>query len=98
MKRLLKGLGLAILLTSMAWASNWDLPKETHAAWEQEHQEEIERYEEARGKTHRIVIDDDVYEGAYIDGMWYEPAELYQEVVDALMGELEYTIVEEETW
>ena len=91
---MLRILGLTILLISMAWASNWDLPKETHADWEAEHQEEIQRYEEERGKTYQIIIDGEVYEGAYIDGMWYEPAELYQEVVDAFMGEKEYIIVE----
>ena len=86
MKRILKILGLAVLLMSMAYASNWDLPKEAISRTS-DYCEALERYEEERGKTYRIVIGDDVYEGAYIEGMWYEPSELYQEVVDELLDE-----------
>ena len=89
-------MGLIILLASMAYASNWDLPQKSQLDRELEHREELQRYEEERGKIYRIVIDGEVYEGAYIDGMWYEPAELYQEVVDAFLGETPYTIEEGE--
>ena len=66
MKRVLRALGVIILLAAMAYASNWDLPKQSHQDWEEEHWEELQRYEEERGKTYRIVIGDDVYEGAYL--------------------------------
>lgn len=73
-KKIVKALGIAVLLIAMAYASNWDLPKQT---WEEAHQEELKAYEETRGQTHRIEIDGDIYEGVYIDGMWYEPLEVY---------------------
>lgn len=46
MKKILKGIGLALLFISMAYASNWDLPKETRADFTAEHQEEIRQYYE----------------------------------------------------
>ena len=79
MKKGLKVIGILLLLISMAWASNWDVPKES---WQDAHREEVQAYEEERAKVHQVVIGDDVYEGAYIDGMWYEAAELFQEVTD----------------
>ena len=73
MKKLLKIIGITILFISMAYASNWDLPKEDNSAY----LEALEKYEAERGRTYKIVIDGDVYEGAYIDGMWYEALEIY---------------------
>lgn len=66
MKKILKIIGLVILLLSMAYASNWDLPKETQADWEREHAEEIEAYLEARSEEW------EVYGGAL-------PSELFSE-------------------
>lgn len=81
--RMLKIVGICLLLIAMGYASNWDIPKETQADWEREHWEELKAYEEAKNaELPYVIINGDKYEGAYIDGMWYEPAELYQEVVD----------------
>lgn len=46
--KLLKGIGLALLLCAMGYASNWDLPPETKEDWEAEHWEALQAYEEAR--------------------------------------------------
>lgn len=78
----IKTVGLLLLIAAMMYASNWDLPK---SSWADEHQEELKAYEEARGKFYRVEIDGDIYEGAYIDGLWIEPAEIYQEVTEELM-------------
>ena len=74
MKKGVKIIGIILLLISMGWASNWDLPKEDRSA---EYVEALERYEAERGRTYKVIIDGDVYEGAYIDGMWYEALEIY---------------------
>lgn len=75
--KLIKGIGLILLLLSMAYASNWDLPEETRDSWLEDHAEEIAEYEESRERLPYVVINGEIYEGQYIDGMWYEPLEIY---------------------
>ena len=75
--KLIKRVGLLLLVLSMMYASNWDLPKETRESWRVDHAEEIAEYEKSKGELPRVVIDGDIYEGQYIDGMWYEPLEIY---------------------
>ena len=74
----IKIIGLLFLAAAMMYASNWDLPKGAS----KDYTEALRIYEEERNKNYVVIIDGDVYEGAYIDGMWYEPGELYQEVTD----------------
>ena len=71
MKRVLKVIGVLVLLSLMGCASNWDVPKED---WKEEHKEEIRAYEEAK-KTTTVVIGEDVYEGVYLEED-YTPEEL----------------------
>ena len=81
MKKILKGIGIALLLVAMAYASNWDLPKETRATWKIDHAEELEQYEII--KASGVQVDGVMYYGRFDeDGNWHEPAEIYQEVVD----------------
>ena len=89
MKKVLKIIGMIILALSMGYASNWDMPKETRASWVEEHREEIEEYERSREFTPYVIIDGEIYEGQYIDGMWYEPLEIYGGAIpdEFLMGE-----------
>ena len=46
MKKILKVIGIAVLLCAMAYASNWDLPKETRADKLAGLEEEIAQYYE----------------------------------------------------
>lgn len=62
MKRLLKIIGIAILLVSMAYASNWDLPKED-ATESPEYQKALEHYLEHKDDMHTIVRDGVIIEG-----------------------------------
>lgn len=73
----IKRVAFILLLIAMAYASNWDLPKETRESWKQEHKEELEAYEEAREIDTSIEINGEIYEGQYIDSMWYEALEFY---------------------
>lgn len=45
-KKIIKGIGLAVLFIAMAYASNWDLPKETAA--DRISQEDLQTYNEIR--------------------------------------------------
>ncbi len=62
MKRLLKVLGIAILLLTMAYASNWDLPKED-VTESHEYQKALEHYLEHRDDIHQITRDGVIIEG-----------------------------------
>lgn len=75
--KLIKKIGLILLLLAMAYASNWDLPKETRDSWLEDNAEEIAEYEGSMECLPYVVINGEKYEGQYIDGMWYEPLEIY---------------------
>ena len=72
--RLIKRIGIVILVLSMMYASNWDLPKETPEDWEREHWEELRVYEQN-------FYENEIPHGRYIDGVWYESLELYGGVI-----------------
>ena len=57
----LKIIGIILLLIAIGYASNWDLPKE----------EKIKR------DVHYIEVNGQRYYGTYVDGIWYEPLEVY---------------------
>lgn len=73
--KLIKRLGVVLLILAMMYASNWDLPKETKEGWNLKHAEELENY--YNRELNVYVINGEVYEGMYLDGMWYEPLEIY---------------------
>ena len=63
--KLIKGLGILLLIVAMMYASNWDLPKEdkTESA---EYQKALEHYLEHKDDWHVIVRDGVVIEGPYL--------------------------------
>lgn len=67
MKRLAKIIGVILLLIAMAYMSNWDVPKYTNEA--------------LSDVTYYVEVDGQRYYGRFIDGVWYEPSELYQEAI-----------------
>lgn len=75
--KVLKIIGIAILLTAMAYASNWDLPT-PDKEYSREYQEAFEYYMEHKDDTGMMIIDGVIIEGQYIDGMWYEGLELWK--------------------
>lgn len=72
MKKLLKIIGITILFISMAYASNWDLPKEENLD-----ADALKYYQEHKGETFKVIIDGQEIEGQYIDGLYYEALEIY---------------------
>ena len=72
--KLIKKIGIVLLILSMMYASNWDLPKETKEDWEAEHWEELRVYE-------MNFYENEMPHGRYIDGVWYESLELYGGVI-----------------
>lgn len=55
--RILKRIGLVLLVVAMMYASNWDVPKETKADWEREHWEALQVYAESKGITHENHVE-----------------------------------------
>ena len=76
MKKILKIIGITILFISMAYASNWDLPKEENID-----ADALNYYQEHKDDTFKVRFDGQVIEGQYIEGMWYEALEMYGGVI-----------------
>lgn len=68
--KILKGIGIILLIISMMYASNWDLPKETRVDYLANLEEEIEQYEQSK----KCI---EVNTGEYINGVWVEYWEMY---------------------
>ena len=67
MKRFLKIIGVIILLIAMGYMTRYDVPKYTNEA--------------LADVTYYVEVDGTRYYGRFINGMWYEPSELYREAI-----------------
>ena len=67
MKKALKIIGMILLLLAMGYMTRYDVPKYTNEA--------------LANVTYYVEVDGVKDYGRFINGVWYEPAELYPEAI-----------------
>lgn len=82
MKKVLKIIGIALLVMALCHASNWDLPQA-----DSDYEQALAEYNKLKNTW--IVIEGEEYEGMVINGLYYEPLELWQ-------GSLPISVMESE--